>query len=293
MKQKIKHPTIVEIISFATGELSLDRAELVRNHVQDCKKCTSNLMISKMFQSLGKRRSSESLKTVNHSCLDETAIANFVSGKSMPKSTRNLIVQHLAQCNSCRVKSVELFHEYSNLGIERQEFISELSEGRNRSRDKWWLRLFSHLYGIFPNFKSLRWAMIGPAIIFFSIITFLITQRSNKDADIWLKPVTTLREADDSSARRFILKKPDNGQVLNKDKFIHFKWPKIAGIKKYIILIYAMNGDLIWEFETESTSTVFKETALLQSGKSYFWQVAAISVAGKPCFSEMRSFVKK
>ena len=290
MKQKIKHPTVAELIAFATGELSLDQAELVRNHVQDCKKCTSDLMISKMFQSLDKHRSSESLKTANRSCLDETMIANFVAGKTMLKSTRNKIVEHLAQCNSCRVRSIELFHEYSKSDIAQEESVREFSGVKNIARDNWWSQLFSHLLRIFPDFKPLRWAVIVVTILIFSSITFLITQRSTKDSEIWINPITTLREADGSSARRFILKKPNNGQVLNEKKFIHFSWPKVVGTKKYKILIYATNGDLIWEFSTESTSIVFKEITLLESGNSYFWQVQAITISGKPLFSVMRSF---
>ena len=293
MKQKINHPAVAELIAFAKGELTFDQAKLVRNHIQACKRCTANFLMSKIFQFLDKCQCRESMKISNHSCLDEPMIANFVAGKTMPKSTRDQIVQHLAQCDSCRVKSVELFYEFSNLRIEQQEFIGTPSGVRKISRDNWGANFISHLQGIFSDFKSVRWAVMVAAIFIFATMTFLIIQRSNYDADIWLKPATTLREADDSSTRRFILKKPDNGQVFQKDEFIHFKWPKIANIKKYNIQIYAMNGDLIWQFETESTSTVFKETSLLQSGQSYFWQVIAIPVNGKPCFSEMRSFVIK
>lgn len=290
MKRKVSCPTTTEITAFLGEELSAEQAEAVRKHIEACKKCATQLLISRMFQSLGKHRSMVASKSPDHSCIDVTILSDFVSGKSMAKSTRNQVVEHLAQCNSCRLKSVKLFQEYSDLVVEGQAFMIDAFDSMGKSRANWLTQIFSHIHNLFPYFKTLRWAITVVAILFFTTMTIFIIQKSNKDADIWIKSVKTLRETGDSSARRFILKKPDNGQVLKKNEFIHFNWPKVPGTKKYHILMYSMNGDLIWGFSTESTSAIFEQAGLLQSGKSYFWQVEAITVAGKPLFSEMRIF---
>lgn len=292
LKEKTNCPQINELNAFADRELSFEQSTLIRNHVLSCKKCASHLAIRKIFRLLGKHQNIQVPMSDNIECPNDTMLADFCAGTNVTKSTRKNIVQHLAHCNSCRVKSVALFYEFSKPGRDRQEILSKSDNIGIFSADKWWSRFLYYCQGILPKFKSLKWAMIATTIIVFSTTAFFLIQRST-DNNIWLEPVVTLRKADDSSARRFILKEPDSGQIFKKDEPIQFSWPKIAGTINYRLVIYSTKADLIWDFETESTKVTFQETARMQSDQNYFWQVQAISATGKPVFSETRPFFIK
>lgn len=290
LKRKMKCPKNNELIAYMAGELSIEQTETVRKHIQVCKKCAMHLLISRMFQALGKHRNIEPLKLTNHNCFDNTTLSDFVSGRSMTKSIRNQVVEHLAQCNSCRVKSVKLFQEYSNLASERQEFLNKAFDGTSRSKANWWSRIFSHIHTYFPDLNSLRWAMIGTAIIIFVAITFVMTWRSAKQTDIWINPKAEIRGGENSIQRRFVLKTPENSAMVNQENKIHFSWPKIPGALKYKFFIYASNGEVVHEMITESCEIEFDSKRILQSGQTYFWQVEMTSQTTQPFISELRSF---
>jgi len=293
LKRTVKCPTTAELIAFIAGELSVEQTEAVRKHIEACKKCAAYLLISSMFRSLGKHRNIVVLKTIKHNCLDDMMLSKFVSGISLKKSIRDQVVDHLAQCNFCRVKSVELFKEYSSSAIEPQEFRSEASDNTNRARSNWWLRFFPHIHNFSPDSKSLRWAVIGTAIIILTTITFVITWQSAKQTDIWINPKAEIRGGENSNQRRFILIAPENGAMVNQAETIHFAWPKIPGALKYKFFLYASNGDVIQEIITESSKIIFDSKDILQPGQTYFWQVEMSSQTTQPFISELRSFTIK
>lgn len=294
MKRKSKCPTTAELIAYIAGELSIEQTETVRKHIQACKKCATHLLISRMFHSLGKHRNMVASNTTGYDCLDYTILSDFVSGRSMKKSTRNQVVEHLAQCNSCRVKSVKLFQEYSDLVVEGQTFLSDAYDSTNRARSNWWLQLFPHnIHNFIPDFKSLRLAMISTAIILFTTITFVLTWRSGKQTDIWINPKVEIRGGENTFQRRFVLIMPENGAMVNQGEIIHFVWPRIPGALKYKFFLYASNGDVIQENITESSRIKFDSKRILQSGQTYFWQVEMSSQTTQSFISEIRSFTIK
>ncbi len=180
---------------------------------------------------------------------------------------RRQFENHLLECETC-FQSLYQGAPITNLIREEKLAPSQSVELQNE-KEKAPIRFFSR-----------KWAFAAASVLTVMIIAFII---------VWLqgpgKETERLRGHDEVS----ILVLSPVGEVTTLHEL---RWKPVAGVDSYDVKIYTEDGDLVWEGSSEDTKISLPDSIneTLIRGRTYFWQVEAVTEKGESLKSQMVRF---
>ncbi len=207
------------------------------------------------------------------SCTDQDAgklIGSYELGL-LSEEERQQFENHLLECEYC-FQSLYETAPIANL-IREGRLAPSQNVDLQDEKSKMPIRFFRR-----------KWAFAAASVITVMIIALVF---------VWLqdprKKTVRLRGHDDVS----ILVLSPVGEVTTLSEL---RWKPVSGVDSYDVKIFTETGELVWAGSAKGTKAILPDsiTEILTSGRTYRWQIKALSVEGEHLKSQLIQFrIKK